>query len=151
GLNDTITLQGAASILKLKSSVARALLERSGVSIQKTRGRDNRIVSRKIKRIDVLRMAARNMSDGDTAKFLGTLPRHVHRRVSRLGVRRAVTLEPSGAVFYYRREIFGKCGHLSAGTEALPCGKNSRAVRRRVAAHRKRVGRRNESSWTQKR
>src|ERR1700722_4344848 len=74
--SDIISLQRAREILRLKCSVANELLEKSGVHIQ----RHQKKMSPKVKRFDVLRIAERYISGGDTAKLLGTLPRHVQRR-----------------------------------------------------------------------
>jgi hypothetical protein len=112
--SDIISLQRAREILRLKCSVANELLEKSGVHIQ----RHQKKMSPKVKRFDVLRIAERYISGGDTAKLLGTLPRHVQRRVAHLGIRPVIILESRGAVFYNRQEIFRKCVHLFVETGA---------------------------------
>jgi hypothetical protein len=96
--------------LRLKWSVANELLERSGVHILK--------VSRRVRRFDVFKIAERYISGGDTAKLLGTLPRHIQQHVAHLGIQPAITLETRGAVFYDRQEIFRKCGHLFVEADA---------------------------------
>jgi hypothetical protein len=115
--SNTISINGARQVLRLKWVVANELLKRSGVHIEKSGGQQKGTRCR-VKRLDVLRIAERYISAGDTAKLLGTLPRHVQQRVSHLGIRPVIRLEARGAVFYNRQEIFRKCVHLFVETGA---------------------------------
>lgn len=133
---DTITLQMATEILKLRWSVARELLERSGIYIEKNGGRKS-VKSRRVRRVDVLRIAEAYISEEAAAEFLSTFPGRVGRRVSRLGVRPILILEKSGAVFYDRHEIFRKCECVFARLEASRAGISVPSWRRRVPVGRR--------------
>lgn len=105
-LEELVSMDRAKDILKLKWSVAKELLEKTGTKLIETNS------FRTVKRVDVCRIAEKYISGGEAAELLGASARHLPAYLARFGVSPAIILQTRNAAFYDRHEFYSKAERL---------------------------------------